>query len=295
MARKSDYYAKERKAGLLFVLAPVLGFFLFAFGPLMFSLYAGFTDWSSIGDIHFVGLQNFKDMFHDINFWRSLYNTIFMMIGIPIGLILALALALMMNRKIFGIKAFRVIYYIPVISSVAAVSILWRWVYNGDYGLLNQLLEGWFHIKGPNWLFNEATVKPAIMGMAIWKGLGGSMLLYLAGIQSISKDYYEAAQLDGATSFNIFRYITIPLLKPVTFYMVITGIIGGSQMFVEPNIMTDNGGPNYSAATIVYYLWDKAFKNYQMGYACAVAWLLAIFIFIITLIQFRNNDTFFES
>ena len=286
---KSDYYARERRAGYLFVLAPVLQFFLFALGPLLFSLYAGFTDWTSIGTPTFIGLGNFREMVSDTNFWKALYNTGFMMIGIPIGLIIALALALAMNRKVFGAKTFRVIYYIPVISSIAAVSILWRWVYNGDYGLLNQILSV-FGVKGPNWLNNEATVKPAIMAMTIWKGLGMSMLLYLAGIQSIPKDYHEAAQIDGANAFQIFKSITIPMLKPVTFYMIITGIIGGSQMFIEPSIMVDNGGVNYSAATIVYYLWDKAFKNYQVGYACAVGWVLAIFIFAITFIQFKYTS-----
>ena len=286
---KSDYYARERRAGYLFVLAPVLQFILFALGPLLFSLYAGFTDWTSIGTPTFIGFGNFREMVSDTNFWKSLYNTVFMMIGIPIGLIIALALALAMNRKVFGAKTFRVIYYIPVISSIAAVSILWRWVYNGDYGLLNQILSA-FGVDGPNWLSNETTVKPAIMAMTIWKGLGMSMLLYLAGIQSIPKDYHEAAQIDGANAFQIFKSITIPMLKPVTFYMIITGIIGGSQMFIEPSIMVDNGGVNYSAATIVYYLWDKAFKNYQVGYACAVGWVLAIFIFAITFIQFKYTS-----
>lgn len=286
---KSDYYARERRAGYLFVLAPVLQFFLFAFIPLAVSLYAGFTDWTSIGTPDFIGISNYKEMFADPNFWKSIGNTVFMMIGIPIGLIIALGLALAMNRKVVGAKTFRVIYYIPVISSIAAVSILWRWVYNGDYGLLNQILSI-VGVKGPNWLNNELTVKPAIVAMTVWKGLGMTILLYLAGIQSIPKSLNEAAQIDGANALQSFRHITIPMLKPVTFYLIITGIIGGSQMFIEPSIMVDNGGVNYSAATVVYYLWDKAFKNYQMGYACAVGWILAIFIFIITFIQFKYSS-----
>lgn len=286
---KSDYYARERRAGYLFVLAPVLQFFLFAFIPLAVSLYAGFTDWTSIGTPDFIGISNYKEMFSDTNFWKSIGNTIFMMIGIPIGLVIALGLALAMNRRVYGAKTFRVIYYIPVISSIAAVSILWRWVYNGDYGLLNQILSV-IGIQGPNWLNNEITVKPAIVSMTVWKGLGMTILLYLAGIQSIPKSLNEAAQIDGANAFQAFRHITIPMLKPVTFYLIITGIIGGSQMFIEPSIMVDNGGVNYSAATVVYYLWDKAFKNYQMGYACAVGWVLAIFIFAITFVQFKYSS-----
>ncbi|KQB77799.1 MULTISPECIES: carbohydrate ABC transporter permease [Clostridium] len=286
---KSDYYARERRAGYLFVLAPVLQFFLFAFIPLAVSLYAGFTDWTSIGTPDFIGISNYKEMFSDTNFWKSIGNTIFMMIGIPIGLVIALGLALAMNRRVYGAKTFRVIYYIPVISSIAAVSILWRWVYNGDYGLLNQILSV-IGIQGPNWLNNEITVKPAIVAMTVWKGLGMTILLYLAGIQSIPKSLNEAAQIDGANAFQAFRHITIPMLKPVTFYLIITGIIGGSQMFIEPSIMVDNGGVNYSAATVVYYLWDKAFKNYQMGYACAVGWVLAIFIFAVTFVQFKYSS-----
>ena len=286
---KSDYYARERRAGYLFVLAPVLQFFLFAFIPLAVSLYAGFTDWTSIGTPDFIGISNYKEMFSDTNFWKSIGNTIFMMIGIPIGLVIALGLALAMNRRVYGAKTFRVIYYIPVISSIAAASILWRWVYNGDYGLLNQILSV-IGIQGPNWLNNEMTVKPAIVAMTVWKGLGMTILLYLAGIQSIPKSLNEAAQIDGANAFQAFKHITIPMLKPVTFYLIITGIIGGSQMFIEPSIMVDNGGVNYSAATVVYYLWDKAFKNYQMGYACAVGWVLAIFIFAITFVQFKYSS-----
>lgn len=286
---KSDYYSRERRAGYLFVLAPVLQFFLFALIPLLFSLYAGFTDWTSISTPEFIGLQNFKDIFTDPNFWKSIWNTVYMMIGIPIGLTLALGLALAMNRGIPGTKTFRVLYYIPVISSIAAVSILWRWVYNGDYGLLNQLLSV-FGIDGPNWLNNASTVKPAITAMMVWKGLGTSMLLYLAGLQSIPSTLKEAAEIDGANAWQSFRYIILPMLKPVTFYLIITGIIGGSQIFIEPSIMVDNGGVNYSAATVVYYLWDKAFKNYQMGYACAVGWVLAIFIFIVTFIQFKYKS-----
>ncbi len=287
--KNKGLHYEESKTGYLFVLPPILGFFIFALGPLVFSVIAGFTDWNGLGSMHFVGFANYKEIFTDGRFWQSLWNTIYMMIGIPIGLILALLLALAMNRDMFGAKAYRVIYYIPVVSSVTAIAILWRWVYNGDYGLLNQILYDLFKIKGPNWLANESTVKISIVMMMVWKGLGYTILLYLAAIQAIPKSYYEAAQLDGANAFQILKNITVPLLKPITFFIVITGIIGGSQVYVEPSIMVDNGGPSYSAATIVYYLWQKAFKESRMGYACAVAWILAMFIFVVTFVQFRHN------
>lgn len=288
---KGGAFKQEARAGLLFVLAPILGFFLFVFGPLAYSLYASFTDWDGISGMSFIGISNFKEVLTDTNFWKSLYNTVFMMLGIPIGMILAIALALAMSRKMFGVQMFRVIYYIPVISSVVAVSILWLWIYNGDYGLINQMLSV-IGIKGPAWLAEAPTVKPAIIAMCVWKNVGYTVLLYLAGIKSISRSYYEAAEIDGATSFQMVRKITIPLLKPITFFVLITSIIGGSQMYVEPSLMTSNGGPDYSSATVVYYLWQKAFVNYQMGFASAVAWILAIFIFIITFIQLKFSDKF---
>jgi multiple sugar transport system permease protein len=217
-----------------------------------------------------------------------MYNTFFYMIGIPIGLVLSLMLALALNRSIPGRTTFRVVYYVPVISSLAAISIVWQFAYNGDFGLINQVLA-WFGINGPDWLQNTATVKPAIILMAIWKGLGYSTLLYLAAIQSVPRSLYEAAAIDGANYFQQVRNITLPLVRPVTFFLVVTNIIAGSQIFTEINIMTPNGGPEFSSASVVYYIVRKAFKYQQMGYATAMAVVLGIIVFVITLIQFRLN------
>lgn len=289
MKTKSNLYRKEKYFGFLFILPPVIGFLLFTLYPALYSVYGSFTDWNGLGQMNFIGLDNFRDILTDDFFYKSMYNTLFLMIGIPIGLVISLLLALGLNRKIPGTTTFRVIYYVPVISSLAAISILWQWAYNGDYGLVNQFLD-LFGIKGPNWLANTATVKPALIIMTIWKGLGYSMLLYLAALQSVSRSYYEAAELDGASGFKMFRHITWPMVKPVTFFLVVTNIIGGSQIFTEINIMTPTGGPEYSSATIVFYIWQKAFDNLQMGYASAMAVILGLFIFIVTLIQFKMNE-----
>lgn len=289
MKSKSNLYRKEKYYGFLFILAPVLGLILFTLYPVLYSFYGSFTDWDGLGQMSFIGLDNYIDIFQDEQFYKAMYNTLFLMIGIPIGLILALLLALGLNRGIFGTTTFRVIYYIPVISSLAAISILWQWAYNGDYGLVNQFLD-LFGIEGPNWLANKNTVKPAIMIMAIWKGLGYSMLLYLAALQSVSRSYYEAAEIDGANALQSFWNITWPMVKPVTFFIVVTSIIGGSQIFTEINIMTSTGGPEYSSASVVFYVWQKAFGNLQMGYASAMAVVLGLFIFIVTLIQFKMNE-----
>lgn len=285
----SKLYKKEHQVAFLFVLLPVLGFLIFSLTPLLFSVYASFTDWNGLGQMNFIGLGNFKKMFSDDYFYKTLYNTIYLMLGIPIGLMLSFALASALSRKIKGTTIFRTIYYIPVISSLAAISILWQWAYNGDFGLVNQVLAV-FGIDGPNWLQNAATVKPAIIIMTIWKGLGYSMLLYLAAIQSVPKDYYEAAELDGASAFQKFRNITWPMVKPVTFFLVVTNIIGGSQIFTEINIMTPNGGPGYSSATIVWYIWQKAFKNWQMGYASSMAIVLGLLVFVVTAFQFYMDN-----
>jgi multiple sugar transport system permease protein len=288
----------EAKWGLAFAMLPVIGFFLFTAGPFVFSIIASFTDWNSMGDHDFIAFDNYIELFGDWHFWKSLWNTFFYMIGIPIGMFWALFLALAFNRRMPGVKVFRVIYYIPVVSSIVAVSILWRWLYNGDYGLLNQFLSWAFNIKGPNWMNNEATVKPGITAMCVWKGVGYTSLLYLGGLQNLPQSYYEAAYVDGASPFTIFRKITWPLMRPITFFIIITGVIGGAQMIVEPQIMTDAGGPNYSAATIVFYIWEKAFSSADAKeYACAASWVLAIIIFAVTAIQFKfspDNDNYLE-
>lgn len=285
----SKLYRSERRNAYIFVAAPVIGFLIFTLAPAIYSIYGSFTNWDGLGQMTWIGLQNYTDLLTDESFHKTLYNTVFMMLGIPIGLVLALLLAIGLNRGIPGTQVFRTIYYIPVISSIAAVAILWQFAYNGDFGLVNQFLAI-FGIDGPSWLMNKDTVKPALILMTVWKGLGYSMLLYLAALQSVPKTYYEAAKLDGANAFQVFKNITLPMVKPVTFFIVVTNIIGGAQLFTEINVMTPTGGPEFSSATAVFYIWQKAFGNFEMGYGSAMAVVLGIFIFIVTLIQFRVNE-----
>lgn len=278
----------EHRWAAIFVAAPVLGYLLFTLYPIGFAVYASLTSWNGLGPMRFVGLENYVDLLSDEYFHKALFNTFFYMIGIPIGLFLSLLLALALNRKIPGRTAFRTIYYVPVISSLAAIAIVWQFAYNGDFGLVNQVLS-WFGIQGPDWLQNTATVKPAIIIMAIWKGLGYSTLLYLAAIQSVPASLLEAAALDGANAFQRFRSIVLPMVRPVTFFLVVTNVIAGSQIFTEINIMTPTGGPEFSSASVVWYIVRKAFKYQQMGYATAMSIVLGILVLVITLIQFRLN------
>lgn len=287
--KKSKLHRKEEQIAFLFVLLPIIGFVLFSVFPMIYTAYASLTNWNGLAKMEFVGFENYIELFQDTYFYKTLGNTAFLMLGIPIGLFLSFILASCLNRGFKGTTFFRTAYYVPVVSSLAAISILWQWAYNGDFGLVNQVLT-LFGIDGPNWLQNVNTVKPAIIIMTVWKGLGYSMLLYLAAIKSIPQSYYEAASLDGASPFQTFKSITWPMVKPVTFFLVVTNIISGSQIFTEVNIMTPNGGPEFSSASLVWYIWQKAFKNFQMGYASAMALVLGLLVFVITAIQFRMNN-----
>ncbi|MGO1354666.1 MAG: carbohydrate ABC transporter permease [Brachybacterium tyrofermentans] len=279
----------ERFWGRIFIAPPVIGFALFALAPLLFSLYAAFTHWNGLSAPLFSGFSNISRMAGDPQFWQSLGNTLFLMLGVPIGLALSLALALALNRRMPGRAAFRVIYYLPGVSSVAAIAILWQWALNGDFGLVNQLLAT-VGIDGPNWLAEKMWVKPALIIMGVWKGIGFSTLLYLAALQSVPRTLLEAAMLDGAGALLRFRHVTLPMLSPVTFFLVVTGIIGGAQMFAEINIMTPTGGPEFGSATIVWYIWQQGFQNLQLGYATAMSLVLGLMIFLVTAIQFYLNS-----
>lgn len=283
-------FKKEERTGYLFILMPLLQLVIFLIIPMVISLYLSFNNWNVITPPKFVGLENYINAIQDTYFLRSIYNTLFLMIGIPIGMILSLVLAIMINQNIKGIKIFRVIFYIPCVCAGVAIAILWQWIYNKDLGILNSLLWQFFHIQGPGWLRDAFWVKPAFIFMGIWSGLGSTMILYLAALQNVSKEYYEAADIDGANFFSKFIYITIPMVTPVSFFILTMGIIGGLQSFGQTFIMTPDGGPGYSSATIVFYIWQKAFGQYKMGYASAVAWMLGAFIMIVTIIQFRLQN-----
>lgn len=220
-------------------------------------------------------------------FWKSLYNTMFMLIGIPIGLFLALLLAIALNQKILGTRFFRTIYYIPTILPIAAIALIWLWILNPEYGLLRFVLQtvGLKELGSTNWLQDPTAVKPALIMMGVWKGLGYQMIIYVAGLQGISRTLYEAAEIDGAGFWAKFRAITWPGLTPTTFFLLITSMIGAIQAFVEPFIMTD-GGPYFASTTTVMVIWQNAFRDLQMGYAAAQAWFLGAIIMFLTAINF---------
>ena len=286
--KMSPMAKREERWAWLFIAPPFLGFVLFMAYPICFALLASTSRWTGMNSLmgNLSGLRNYVEIMADPKFWKSLGTTVIYLIGIPIGMILGILIAMGLNRGIKGKRVLTTMYYVPVVSLLVAVSILWAWVFNYDYGLFNTIIKALTGRHGPNWLGDEHMVKVAMIIFMTWKGLGTSIILYLAGLQNIPRDYYEAAEIDGANGVKKFRHITLPLLSPVTFYILITSLIGGFQVFVEVQVMTTNGGTNYSAATVVYYLYDKAFNNNQLGYGCAVATILALIIFLITAFNF---------
>ena len=278
-----NYRQKDALWGYGLITIPLIGMLIFVLIPFGMSVYASFTSWpmgQAIEKAKNVGLKNYIDMFNNKLFWQSLGNTFYYMIGIPIGLAISLLLAYAMNRGTHYEKVFRVVYYVPVISSVVAITFVFQQIFNSDVGIINEGLRALGVSDPPNWMSHAGYTKWVIMIMAIWKGLGSSIILYIAGMQGISR---------SANWWQTFRKITLPLLMPVTFYLIVTGVIGGSQMYVEPRLMFSGNGPNNSTFTTVIHLYDRTFVNSKAGYGSAVAVFLAVIVFILTLIQFKLN------
>ncbi|MGH2531704.1 MAG: carbohydrate ABC transporter permease [Thermomicrobiales bacterium] len=286
---------KRREAlwAYLFILPLLLGFLFFLAGPIIASLVISLTEWDLITSPQWVGLQNYRELItEDEVIGKAFFNTIYLMLGIPVGIALSLLLALSMNQRMRGVGLLRTIYFLPVISSVAAISVLWRWIFNPAFGPLNYLLNV-LHLPTPLWLASEEWAKPSLIIMGVWGGLGFNMMLYLSGLQAIPRHLYEAAQIDGANLWQQFRHVAWPLLTPTTFFMVVTAVIGTFQAFAQIHLMTREagatsvgGGPNWSTTTVIYHLWLHAFNYYQMGYASAIAWVLALVILVFTIGQF---------
>jgi multiple sugar transport system permease protein len=287
-ARRRRISGRTREAieCYIFMSPVILGLLLFYLGPMIASLYFSFTDYNMLSAAEWVGFQNYRDLIDDDIFWKSLRVTVmYSAISVPLVLILALALALLLNQKFTGVTAFRTIYYLPTVMSGVAIATLWKWIFNTDYGILNLLLEK-VGIRGPAWLTDESWAIWALIMTSLWTA-GGSMLIFLAGLQSIPADLYEAAEIDGAGAWNRFRNITIPLLSHVTFFNLVLGIIGALQVFTEAFVMTE-GGPNNSTMLLSVYLYRNAFEYLKMGYASALAWVMFLIVLALTLVVFRS-------
>ncbi|HJW91877.1 MAG TPA: sugar ABC transporter permease [Anaerolineales bacterium] len=293
-----------RRLMILLAVVPVLIFYGVWFViPIFYSLTMSFFDWNPLAtQAKFLGLANYVNAFtQDPLFWVSLRNTLYyMLVTVPVGIFISLIVALLINSLPRWVGLYRLIYFIPVVTSMVAVSIVWKALYQTRFGLINQILQLvlvdtlHLHINAfVPWLSNISLAMPSIMIMSIWKNLGFTMVLFLAGLTSIPKVYYDAAMVDGAGRWDLFRHITFPLLQPTMVFVTITGVIGALQEFTPMYVMT-SGGPVNATKTIVFALWEQAFKNFRFGYASALAFILFIIIMALTLLQWRMMKIHWE-
>jgi len=281
---------RERKnivTGLLFISPWLLGFLIFTLYPVLASFYLSFTEYRVLAPPHWVGLANYQELIADTDFfWPSLANTAFLLLEVPISLALGVGLAMLLNRKLKGMAIYRTIIYLPSIVPAVASSMLWLWVLNPENGLMNAGLRA-LHLPGPPWLSSPLWSKPAMILMDLW-GVGGGMVIYLAALQGVPAQLYEAAALDGANAWHRLRYITLPSISPVIFFNLIMGVIGTFQYFTQTFVMT-KGGPDNSTLFYALYLYQNAFEYFRMGTACAMAWILFFITLIPTVIVFKSS------
>ncbi len=285
--RKNDLGKKERRTAHLFILIPFIGFTLFTVFSMVMSIYYSFTDFNPVKEqTKWVWFQNYQKLLTDENFGLACMNTLIFLVTIPIGMFIGLLLATYLKKISHGSKILRLVYYLPAVSSAVAINIIFRYLFDMEHGLINTILGQkipWLGTSNP-WL-----IRIAIIIKNIWGAIGGTMLLYLAGLNSIPDSYYEAAKIDGASEFKQFFKITVPLIHPTSFYLLITGIIGGLQSYTDAQVFAQG---NKGARTVVYYIWQYGIDKSKYGLASAASTLLAIVIMAITFIQFKKTKMF---
>ena len=278
---------RDLLSGLLFLSPTLIVFSVFVLFPVFFSFFLSFQLWNMFSSEHtFVGLDNYGRVLTNPEFWSVLSNTFVYTLGtIPLNMSLALLVAALLNKKIAGKRWLRTAFFAPVIMSSVAAAVIWRWVYEPNFGLLNWFL-GLFGVPAINWLNDPSAAMFALIVMGVWKTFGVNMVLFSAGLQGIPDHYYEAASIDGAGAWRKFWSITLPLLSPTTFFILVMSVIGSFQVFDTVYVLT-SGGPLGSTKVLVFYLYEQAFKFFEMGYASAVAYLLFAIIFVLTLLQVK--------
>ena len=292
--RMSRMRRGEILAALGFALPSLIGVIVFMIIPAINSLYLSFTQYNVLQPPTFIGVENYRAMARDPLFWKSLSNTLYMVVvGVPPQLVTALIIALLLNVDVKGLAFYRAVYFLPSIVPTVAASVLWMWILNPRLGILNAALDK-IGIVGPGWLTSTTWSKPSIILMLVW-ACGQTMIIYLAGLKGIPEHLYEAALIDGANKWASFRYVTLPMLTPTIFFTMVTALIGAFQIFTQAFITT-GGGPVNSTLFYVYYLFNNAFSFFKMGYASALAWVLFGIIFVVTIIQFglRKRWVYYE-
>ncbi len=283
---------REQIAGYLFILPNFAGYLIFVLIPILFSLYLVFVDWEYLkgfSGIEWVGLDNFRALGDDPKFIKSLKNnTIFTIVSVPASMLIGLLFAIVLNKYVYFRNTLRTLIFLPYVSSLVAVSVIWSIMYNARTGPINQFLRSFGVDNPPGWLSSPDSALFAIIIMSVWVTIGYAMVIYLAGLQGISRDLYEAAEIDGATRLRQLLQITVPMLTPTTFFITITLIIWSFQVFGPVAVMTQ-GGPIDSTMVLSYHIYLLAFRFYKMGYAATVSWVLFAIIFAITIIQWQGQ------
>lgn len=278
----------ETITGYMFIAPLAIGLLVLTLIPIILSLIISFTSWSlvqGVKGIKFIGMKNFVVLFHDPVFLKSLSNNFIFILVVPTTMALALLLAIIINKNVYWKDLFKVVYFMPYISSIVAVAIVCQVLFHPEYGPINETLKTLGMANPPKWLADPQFSLLTVMGITVWTGLGYNLIIYLAGLQNIPKDLYEAADIDGASSISKFFRITLPLLSPTTFFLLVTGIIGSFKVFDIIVVLT-NGGPSDSSSMMVFYLYQQAFINLKTGYASAISVILLLCVLVITLIQF---------
>ena len=285
--RRRAISRRNSRNAFLFLLPNLIGFLVFTFVPVVMAFVLAFTEWNGRGPFKFVGLKNFVNMWSDSNFTISLKNTLIYTIGtVPIIMIFAMLLSVIVFQLGKGSTLIRAMHFFPNISSIVAITVVWQFLYNKSLGPINQFLMSVGVENPPGWLSDKNWALPAVMIMIIWKSVGYYMVTYYAALIGIPDDLYEAASIDGATTFQQFWHITLPQLRPVNFYVLIVAIIASFTVFTPIYVMTQ-GGPGRATSVLVYYIYETAFVNYKHGYSSAMSIILFLLIFIFTLFQFR--------
>ncbi len=290
LAKKRPLSMGRREAIWAYILISpwIIGFIIFTAGPMIASLYLSLTSYDIVKAPILLGADNYIKIFAgDPHFWKSLQVTLtYAGIAVPLDLVVGFLLAFMLNAKIPAVSVWRTLYYMPSVIAGVAVAILWSYLFNGRFGIINWVLS-WFHIRGPGWLSSPQWALPALIFMSLW-GVGGGMIIYLAGLQGIPTTLYDAAQVDGANSWHRLIHVTLPMMTPVIFFNLVMGVIGTFQYFTNAFVMTQ-GGPVESTLFYNLYLYDNAFSYMKMGYASALAWILFAFVLVLTLLIFRTS------
>ena len=287
-ARSGGPLASERKWAWLFLAPTLLGLAVLSAGPILATLGISLTAWDLLTPARWVGLDNFRDLLANDRFWTALRNTAYYtIVSVPLGMALALAIALGLDRAIRGIAWIRTMYFLPLVTSSIAVGLVWLWIYAPQGGLLNEVLW-WFRIPPQKWVSDPFWAMLAIIVMSVWQGLGVNIIIFLAGLQAIPQDYQDAANVDGAGRWGRFRHITLPLLTPSIFFTGVLSLIGSLQVFDQVYVLS-RPRPTEANLTLVYFIYEEGFKNFRMGSASAAAWILFLIAAGLTIVYFRSQ------